>query len=291
MQTAKLLFRSMLVAMTVLFTVQTASAEAPGKPIEFGAQLVEEGTMVKLSWMANREGGEPTEFCIYYAEGETENMDDFSLLAETDSEPNPNGLYTYLVKDLEPGEYTFYVVAKNDDGESGRSIIRVVEIKEEEEDDGKPCKPVEFGAQLKEEGTVVRLVWLENWECADATVFCIFIAEGETENMDDFELLAEVEAEPNTREYDYNVNRSRTQARTPSTWSPRMTVAVVIDQGSRLSPFRIRTSERWRSSPSQKMMVRLVNHGTTRFALKRNFDYDEIEYSLVEGSRRYGNGS
>ncbi len=110
-------------------------AEAPGKPVEFDAKVVEassEGAQVKLMWMASRSGGAPSHFDIYIASGETENMDDFALLGTVEVDPNKpvnNGVYYYITDRLEPGTYTFYVIARNDDGSSERSVIRVVTIK------------------------------------------------------------------------------------------------------------------------------------------------------------------
>ena len=203
MTSVTLLFRTTLAALALVFASTAVFAEAPGKPIEFGARVVEEGTMVKLTWMANREGGEPTMFCIFIAEGETENEDDFELLKEDDFKPNPNGLYTHVVQDLDPGVYTFFIKAKNDDGTSGRSIIRVVKL--EEPPSGEPGKPIEFSAKVVEEGTMVKLTWMANREGGAPTEYCIFIAEGETEDMDDYRLLDEVEANPNAQIEQYIV--------------------------------------------------------------------------------------
>jgi len=206
MRFASLFFTTVVAAFALLFSAQTALAEAPGKPVEFGATVVENGTMVKLFWQANRDGGEPTSFSIYVAEGETENEADFTLLAETDAEPNANGLYTYLVKDLEPGIYTFFVKANNADGTSGRSIIRVVKLGENNNGTGKPGTPIEFSAKVVEEGTIVKLTWMRNYRDGGApSVFLIYMAEGETEDMDDFSLIAEVEAAPNMQVYNYLV--------------------------------------------------------------------------------------
>ena len=95
MSIAHLISKIAIAIVVALVGVSAAVAQdAPGKPIEFGARVVENGTMVSLSWMANREGGDPTSFCIYYAEGETEKMEEFELLAETESPANPNGVYS-----------------------------------------------------------------------------------------------------------------------------------------------------------------------------------------------------
>ena len=202
MTSLTLFSRMALAVLAFVFTATAVHAEAPGKPVEFGARVVENGTMVKLTWMANRDGGEPTMFCIFIADGETENEADFELLKEDDFTAVQN-LYSYLVQDLEPGTYTFFIKAKNDDGTSERSIIRVVTL--EEPPSGKPGKPVEFSAKVVEEGTMVKLIWQTNREGGAPSAFCIYIAEGETEDMDDFTLLAEVEASPTSMIHDYLV--------------------------------------------------------------------------------------
>lgn len=201
------LITRILLGIAILFAggaTASAQVEAPGKPIEFYAKVVENGT-AKLSWMANRDGGDPTSFCIFYAEGETENMDDFELLKETDIRADQNGVYTYLVKDLDPGKYTFYIVAKNEGGDSPRSVTKVLTL-EEEDNDGVPGKPVEFSAKAIRDGAAASIRWQENRDGGKATSFCIYYAEGETENMDHFELLADIEAKPNTAVYEYSTD-------------------------------------------------------------------------------------
>jgi len=110
-------------------------AAAPNKPIEFSAKRINEPNKpasVLLSWMEARDGDEATHFDIYIAEGETENLDDFRLLATvdgvgrgTDGKPR---FYTYSAEDLADGVYTFFIVARNDDGESPRTSIKVVHV-------------------------------------------------------------------------------------------------------------------------------------------------------------------
>jgi hypothetical protein len=201
MRLASLYLKTIMATLAMVFAFQSAAAEAPGKPIEFTATVVENGTMVKLNWMANREGGTPKVFCIFIAEGETDDEANFTLLVETDIRAGQNGLYSYVLRDLDPGKYSIYIKAKNDDGASGRSIIRVVTLKGEDPKTGKPGTPGSFDAKVVEEGTIVKLMWTNNWQGGTPKVFCIFMAEGETEDMDDFELIEEVDYAPNTQVY------------------------------------------------------------------------------------------
>ncbi len=135
MSTVTLFLRSALL-LVGLFVGATAlqAQDAPGTPVEFAAKLIEtnEGVSVKLMWMANRTGGVPTHFDIYIAEGETDNLDEFQLLDTLESENSSNGMFYYQTRTLEPGVYSFYIVARNQGGSSERSVIKVVEIKERE---------------------------------------------------------------------------------------------------------------------------------------------------------------
>lgn len=137
MRTGSFLFRIVLMALAFVSasSLMTAQLDVPGKPIEFQAKAVEvtpNGGWAKLMWMANREGGIPTEFNIYIAEGETDDMSKFEKIGGVAVDPNDmpdNGVFTYIVKDLPLGTYSFYVVAVNASGESQRSVIRVVVLK------------------------------------------------------------------------------------------------------------------------------------------------------------------
>lgn len=138
MNTATTLIRSVVMLLVLFLSTTVTKADVPGKPVEFGYKVVEgntEGAMVKLSWMTNRDGGTPTSFEVYMAEGQTEDMSKFDKIATVEAEPNTIA-YNYLTKRLEPGTYTFYIVAVNADGSSQRSIIKVVTI---QKPDNKPA--------------------------------------------------------------------------------------------------------------------------------------------------------
>lgn len=129
-------FKSAILVLLLFSTAIAVRAEAPDSPIEFSAMAVEAdsvGAMAKLSWMANRTGGTPSMFDIYIAEGETEDMTKFELLDSVSAADQKHGTsYWYLTARLSPGVYTFYVIARNADGSSERSKIKVVTIKKKE---------------------------------------------------------------------------------------------------------------------------------------------------------------
>ena len=137
MRTASFFFRIALLAIGFVAMASNAVAQiqAPGKPIEFQAKAVEvtaNGGWAKLMWMASRDGGIPTHFDIYMAEGETDDQSKFEKVGGVDVDPNTpveRYTFTYLQKDLPLGTYTFYVVAVNNGGESERSVLRVVTLK------------------------------------------------------------------------------------------------------------------------------------------------------------------
>lgn len=137
MRTASFFFR---IALLVIASVAMASnaiaqIQAPGKPIEFQAKAMEvtaNGGWAKLMWMASRDGGIPTHFDVYMAEGETDDQSKFEKVGGVDVDPNTpveRYTFTYLQKDLPLGTYTFYVVAVNNGGESDRSVLKVVTLK------------------------------------------------------------------------------------------------------------------------------------------------------------------
>lgn len=134
------ILRTTMAVLALVATSITVRAEAPAKPIELGARVVENsttGAVVKLTWLANREGDLPTSFNVYMAVGETEDESQFSKIGEVQVTPNMppnNSVFWYAVENLQPGTYTFFIKAENADGEGPRSIIRVVVI----EDDSQP---------------------------------------------------------------------------------------------------------------------------------------------------------
>jgi hypothetical protein len=124
-----------LAAIALVATAAVMVAAAPSKPVEFSAKRVTEPNKplsVLLSWLEAGDGDAATHFDIYIADGETENADDFRLLATVDAVERKDGknrhLYKYSAEDLAEGVYTFYVVARNDDGTSQRTPFKVVHV-------------------------------------------------------------------------------------------------------------------------------------------------------------------
>lgn len=127
--------RSLTAVFTVLLTAAALAFAAPKAPVEFDAKvLAKPGSTptVLLAWNANRDGDAATSFSVYMASGETEAMADFTLVGTVRAMDNgtPARRYEYVVQDIRPGVYTFFIRASNDDGESDRTRIRVVRIEE-----------------------------------------------------------------------------------------------------------------------------------------------------------------
>ncbi len=142
-----------IIRIVELKEVNTPS-DKPGKPVEFSAKVVEQGTMVQLTWQTNTDGGQPSDFVVYMAEGETEDTTRFSAIAEVPAQPG-RGVYTYLVRDLEPGTYTFYVKARNAHGSSMRTPIKVVVIKDGNGNDPEKCAVLFGTVQGQANGALV----------------------------------------------------------------------------------------------------------------------------------------
>lgn len=124
------LWGMLLVIAALVAPTGVVLAEVPGKPVEFTAKVVEQGTMVQLTWQTNGDGGAPIDFVVHMAEGETEDTTLFTAIAEVPAQQGGRNTYTYLVRELEPGTYTFYITARNASGSSIRTPIKVVVIKE-----------------------------------------------------------------------------------------------------------------------------------------------------------------
>jgi len=144
MRTQFSFIRALAITLAVLATgVVTMSAEAPLSPREFSAMVgtLDQKTQVaKLSWMTKGDGAAPTSFKIYQASGETDNEAKFDKIATVEArtqDPNKPAIsYSYIVKNLANGTYTFFIRAVNADGESERTVVKVVVIKNEVAKDG-----------------------------------------------------------------------------------------------------------------------------------------------------------
>lgn len=109
----------------VLLGAAGAFAAAPNKPVEFTATVYGAPAAVKLTWQAAREGDKAEGFKVYAAPGETEDMSQFDMIQDTKE--------SKAIVQNKTGVWTFFVRAYNADGLSDRSVIKVVNIKAEEQ--------------------------------------------------------------------------------------------------------------------------------------------------------------
>lgn len=131
------ILRSMVTVVTMAVTLALTAMAAPKSPIEFDAKIValpNAAPYVTVSWVAPKDGDEPTAYLVYMAEGETEDRTRFVVVDTVHADElvsDRGGLKFYAtdIKDLERGVYTFFVTAINDDGESPRTKIKVLNLK------------------------------------------------------------------------------------------------------------------------------------------------------------------
>ncbi|MBK9247431.1 MAG: putative Ig domain-containing protein [Ignavibacteria bacterium] len=102
----------------------TAQSAAPGTPLSFTARLLDGTKYVYLEWKSNQENGagKADGFKIFMATAKT---DDINLFKEAAIAKDGN---YYKFRDLSSGEYSFYVIAYNADGESNRTDFRNVTV-------------------------------------------------------------------------------------------------------------------------------------------------------------------
>ncbi len=121
-------------AILMLVLATTLRAAAPLAPVEFNAKVTYAvgKPIVTLMWYESREGDKATEFQIFRAEGETEDMAKFTKIATVPARDGERGKYLWDTRDIATGTYTFFVRAVNADGESNRTAIKVVTVKTQE---------------------------------------------------------------------------------------------------------------------------------------------------------------
>ena len=121
-------------AILMLVLATTARAAAPLAPVEFNAKVTYAvgAPVVTLMWYESREGDKATEFQIFRAEGETEDMGKFTKIATVPARDGERGKYLWDTRDIGTGTYTFFVRAVNADGESNRTAIKVLTVKTQE---------------------------------------------------------------------------------------------------------------------------------------------------------------
>ncbi len=116
-----------------------AVAQRPG-PANFMAKVVAEPNTVPyvlLSWKNPEGEPAPTKYKVYRYAGQSEKESDFDAIGVVEVDPNKpprEGVYTFMVKDLRPGPYTFFVRGYWGDNEGARSSFKFVVV---------PDKPVE----------------------------------------------------------------------------------------------------------------------------------------------------
>lgn len=128
MRAPKRFFSLLTVLMVLVGSAVQLLADAPKTPVEFSAGLISTGT-VKLQWVANREGTAATSFDIYMASSETEDITLFDKIGSVEATANTQAYY-FKKDGLKTGTYTFFIKSVNADGESVRTKILVVVVKE-----------------------------------------------------------------------------------------------------------------------------------------------------------------
>lgn len=124
-----------MAALMMMFAATALKAAAPNAPVEFNAKVTYPtgaAAVVVLTWYEAREGDKATEFQIFRAEGETEDLTKFTKVATVPARDGDRGKYTWDSRDIATGTYTYFVRAINADGESARTAIKVLTIKEQE---------------------------------------------------------------------------------------------------------------------------------------------------------------
>ncbi len=112
----------------------TAVAQRPA-PANFMAKVIAEpnaAPYVLLSWK-NPEGDAPDKYKIYRYAGQSETESKFDDIGEVEVDPNNpprEGVYTFQVKDLRPGPYTFFVRGVWGDINGARTPFKFVNVQE-----------------------------------------------------------------------------------------------------------------------------------------------------------------
>lgn len=124
-----------LFALVMVMMAVVAKAAAPNAPVEFNAKVsYAAGTSpaVVLMWYESRDGDKATEFHVFHADGETEDLAKFDKIATVPARDGERGKYTWDTRDYTSGTHTFFVRAVNADGESNRTMIKVLTIVKQE---------------------------------------------------------------------------------------------------------------------------------------------------------------
>lgn len=134
------LIKGGMLAIVMMLAAFGARAAAPNAPVEFSGKVMyatNAAPYVILSWYEAKEGDRATRFDVYQASGQTEDLTKFDKIGSKDAYPadsiKERGRYTFEVRDLAAGTYTFFVRAVNADGESNRTQIKVLTIQKQED--------------------------------------------------------------------------------------------------------------------------------------------------------------
>lgn len=134
------LIKGGMLAIVMMLATFGARAAAPNAPVEFSGKVMyatNTAPYVILSWYEAKEGDRATRFDIYQASGQTEDLTKFEKIGSKEAYPadsiKERGRYTFEVRDLAAGTYTFFVRAVNADGESNRTQIKVLTIQKQED--------------------------------------------------------------------------------------------------------------------------------------------------------------
>jgi len=102
----------------------SASAAAPGTPLSFTARVLDGTKYVYIEWKSNQENGagKADGYKLFMASGKTDDPKNFKNIATI------KDATVYKIKDLNSGDYTFYLTAYNADGESNRTDYRMVTV-------------------------------------------------------------------------------------------------------------------------------------------------------------------
>ncbi|MCX6141302.1 MAG: T9SS type A sorting domain-containing protein [Candidatus Kapabacteria bacterium] len=133
MFTSTTLSRLLMTIAVFAFGFIGMTAQLRPVPTDFGAKVITEpnaAPYVLLSWIGIKGDNLPTAYFVYRATGQTEDEAKFDKIGGVEVNPTTpprENLYTFIVKDLKPGVYTFFVRAVWGKDEVGpRTPIKVV---------------------------------------------------------------------------------------------------------------------------------------------------------------------
>ena len=139
MSTSKPLSRFLMTLVVIATGFISLVAQVRPTPSEFKAKVVAEpnaAAYVFLSWIGVTGDGQPAAYNIYMAAGQTEDETKFDKVGRVEVKPNDpprENSYSFMVKDLKPGTYTFYVRGAWANDLGPRTPIKVLVIEDKTE--------------------------------------------------------------------------------------------------------------------------------------------------------------